>query len=72
MNRIDGPEKVQGLARYAFEHPVEHPVYLYPVQSTIATGRISAIDTVAACAEPGVLAVLTHDNAPRLAQVDER
>ncbi|RKR87208.1 xanthine dehydrogenase YagR molybdenum-binding subunit [Micromonospora pisi] len=70
MDRIDGPDKVQGLARYAFEHPVEAPLYLYPVQSTIATGRISAIDTVAACAEPGVHAVLTHDNAPRLAKVE--
>jgi xanthine dehydrogenase YagR molybdenum-binding subunit len=70
MDRIDGPDKAQGLARYAFEYPVDQPVYLYPVQSSIATGRISAIDTVAACAEPGVLAVLTHDNAPRLAQVE--
>ncbi|MFK3982102.1 xanthine dehydrogenase family protein molybdopterin-binding subunit [Micromonospora sp. NPDC050397] len=70
MNRIDGPEKVRGMARYAFEHPVEAPLYLYPVQSTVATGRITSIDTVAACAEPGVLAVLTHLNAPRLARVD--
>ncbi|MFI6757821.1 xanthine dehydrogenase family protein molybdopterin-binding subunit [Micromonospora sp. NPDC050417] len=70
MDRIDGPDKVQGLARYAFEHPVDAPLYLYPVQSTIATGRISAVDTVAACAEPGVATVLTHDNAPRLVKVD--
>ncbi|MGW4467659.1 xanthine dehydrogenase family protein molybdopterin-binding subunit [Micromonospora sp. NPDC004704] len=70
MSRIDGPDKVRGLARYAFEHPVEAPLYLYPVQSTIATGRITAIDTVAACAEPGVVAVLTHDNAPRLDKVE--
>jgi xanthine dehydrogenase YagR molybdenum-binding subunit len=69
MDRLDGPDKAQGRARYAYEYPVDHPVYLYPVQSTIATGRISSIDTVAACAEPGVLAVLTHDNAPRLPEV---
>ncbi len=70
MERLDGPDKVRGEARYAFEHPVERPVYLYPVQSTVATGRITAIDTTAASAEPGVVAVLTHDNAPRLAATD--
>jgi xanthine dehydrogenase YagR molybdenum-binding subunit len=67
VNRIDGPEKVQGTATYAFEWPLDNPAYLYPLQATIATGRITGIDTSAAAAEPGVLAVLTHDNAPRLA-----
>jgi xanthine dehydrogenase YagR molybdenum-binding subunit len=36
------------------------------VTSTIASGRISAIDSAAAEKMPGVLAVLTHRNAPRL------
>ncbi len=37
------------------------------VQATIATGRITGIDDTAAAAESGVLAVLTHRNAPRVA-----
>jgi xanthine dehydrogenase YagR molybdenum-binding subunit len=71
LDRLDGPAKVQGIASYAFEHPVDHPAYLHPVQATIATGQITGIDTAAAAAVPGVLAVLTHRNAPRLAATDD-
>jgi xanthine dehydrogenase YagR molybdenum-binding subunit len=70
-DRVDGPDKVRGTARYAFDQPVDHPAYLYPVQATIAAGRITGIDTSAAEAEPGVLAVLTHENAPKLAWTDD-
>src|SRR5260370_21946793 len=67
LSRLDGPQKVTGTARYAFEQPVEpRPAYLFPVQATIANGRITSIDTSAATAEPGVLAILTHENAPKL------
>src|SRR5204863_3017948 len=34
---------------------------------TVASGRIAAIDSSAAARAPGVVAVLTHRNAPRLA-----
>lgn len=71
MDRVDGPLKVTGAARYAFEQPADHPAYLYPLQATIAAGRITAVDTSAAEAEPGVLAVLTHQNAPRLASTGD-
>jgi xanthine dehydrogenase YagR molybdenum-binding subunit len=70
-DRVDGPQKVKGSARYAFEQPVDRPAFLYPLQATIAAGRITRIDTTAATAEPGVLAVLTHDNAPNLAWTDD-
>lgn len=46
---------------------MDRPAYLYPLQATIAAGRITGIDTGAAEAEPGVLAVLTYHNAPELA-----
>lgn len=72
LDRLDGPAKVRGAARYAFEHPVDRPAYLYPMQAAIATGRIGRIDTSAAVAEPGVLAVLTHENAPKLASTEDR
>jgi xanthine dehydrogenase YagR molybdenum-binding subunit len=38
------------------------------VQSTVAAGRIVGIDTAAAEAAPGAVAVITHLNAPRLRQ----
>jgi xanthine dehydrogenase YagR molybdenum-binding subunit len=71
VNRIDGPDKVKGAATYAFEWRVERPAYLYPLQASIATGRLTGIDAAMAAAEPGVLAVLTHQNAPRLASTDD-
>src|SRR4029077_688440 len=67
VDRLDGPLKVRGAATYAFEWPVEHPAYLFPLQATIAAGRITAVDAAAAAAQTGVLAVLTHENAPTLA-----
>lgn len=66
LRRVDGVLKVTGTATYAFEWPVEHPAYLHPLQATIAAGRITGVDTAAAEAEPGVLAVLTHLTAPPL------
>jgi xanthine dehydrogenase YagR molybdenum-binding subunit len=71
LDRIDGPLKVTGAAKYAFEYPAENAAYLHLVQSTIAKGRIAAIDAGAARALPGVIAVLTHENAPRIEVSDE-
>lgn len=67
LDRIDGPQKVEGIATYAFDWPVDRPTYLYPLQSEITAGRITGVDAAAAEAEAGVLAVLTHRNAPKLA-----
>src|SRR5690348_17383641 len=67
LNRIDGVQKVTGAAKYAYEYPVAGVSYVVPVQSTIAKGRIVSLDARAARALPGVLAVLWHENAPRLA-----
>ena len=66
LDRIDGPKKVTGTATYAFEHAVDEVTYAFPVQSTIAKGRIVSFDTSAAQAIPGVITILTHENAPRL------
>src|SRR5437660_1820161 len=72
LNRIDGVQKVTGAATYAYEYPVEGVTYVFSVQSTIARGRISSIETSAARALPGVIAVLTHENAPRIAPLDDQ
>ncbi|MGW7695271.1 xanthine dehydrogenase family protein molybdopterin-binding subunit [Streptomyces asiaticus] len=71
MDRIDGVQKVTGTATYAYEWPLDRPVYLYPLQSTIAAGRVTGVDSALAEAEPGVLAVLSHLNAPTLTRPDD-
>ncbi len=67
VTRIDGPAKVTGTAPYAYEHDVEAPLYLHPVQATIARGRITAMYTSAAQAIDGVVDVITVFDAPTLA-----
>lgn len=37
--RAEGADKVRGRVPYAYEHPVEDPLYLFPVQAEIARGR---------------------------------
>jgi xanthine dehydrogenase YagR molybdenum-binding subunit len=71
LDRIDGPQKVRGAAPYAYEHRVEYPLYLYPLQSDIARGRVASVDASAAEALPGVVIVITHENAPRLADTSD-
>jgi xanthine dehydrogenase YagR molybdenum-binding subunit len=65
--RVDGPAKVTGAARYAAEFAPDGLVHAVVVQSTVPAGRIAAVDTQYALRMPGVLAVFTHENAPRLA-----
>ncbi|HEX5299673.1 MAG TPA: molybdopterin cofactor-binding domain-containing protein, partial [Streptosporangiaceae bacterium] len=64
--RVDGPDKVTGRARYAFEQPAEGAAYVWAVPAAIARGTIRSVDASQALALPGVLAVITPDNAPRL------
>src|SRR5258706_6932024 len=66
IDRVDGRRKVTGKAIYAAEFRPQGLVHAVAVQSTVARGRITSIDTRAAEASPGVLAVLTHENAPPL------
>ncbi|WP_210651610.1 xanthine dehydrogenase family protein molybdopterin-binding subunit [Nocardioides sp. SYSU D00065] len=74
LDRVDGPEKVTGLAAYAVEHGADEgvsaPLSVWLVTSTIAKGRVSRVDPSRALAHPGVTAVLDHTNAPRLEQTD--
>ncbi|MEE1811180.1 xanthine dehydrogenase family protein molybdopterin-binding subunit [Streptomyces sp. BE133] len=69
--RREGRDKVTGTARYAAEHTPPGCLYGWPVPATIARGRVSAVHTDEALALPGVHAVLSHDNAPRLKQPDD-
>ena len=60
--RVDSVAKVTGAAAYGADHPVDRVAWAYLVTSTIATGRVTAIDEAATRAVPGVLEVLTHAN----------
>ncbi len=66
-NRVDGQAKVTGTATYAAEFTTPDLAHGYIVGSAIARGRITAIDTAAAEAVPGVIRVFTHENRPKTA-----
>ncbi|KIQ25697.1 dehydrogenase [Variovorax paradoxus] len=66
VSRLDGPLKVQGQARFAAEFPMEDMLYAALVYSTVPRGRIATLDTAAAQSAPGVVLVMTHENAPRM------
>lgn len=67
IDRVDGRLKVTGTATYSAEHKLPRLAHAVMVQSTIPKGRIAAIDSAAVSGMPGVIAVMTHQNAPRLA-----
>jgi xanthine dehydrogenase YagR molybdenum-binding subunit len=66
ISRVDGRQKVTGSATYAAEFDAPGQAHAAVVRSTIAKGRVASIDTALAEKAPGVLAVLTHRNAPTL------
>ncbi len=66
LPRADGHLKVTGTATYTAEWPVPDLTYGAAVDSGIARGTIRHLDLAAARAAPGVLAIITSENAPRL------
>src|SRR2546426_3571852 len=66
LSRFDGRLKVTGAARYTADISIQGAVHASIVSSSIAHGRTTAIDTTAAEKAPGVLAVFTHRNMPRM------
>jgi xanthine dehydrogenase YagR molybdenum-binding subunit len=71
MARLEGRAKVTGEARYAGEIPLPELAFGWVVPARIARGRITSIDVDPVLAMPGVLAVLHHGNAPRLADAGD-
>jgi xanthine dehydrogenase YagR molybdenum-binding subunit len=67
-DRIDGPLKVTGGARYAYEQHdvVRNQAYGYVLGSGIAKGRISHLDAEPARKASGVVAVVTAKEAGKL------
>ncbi|HXH15743.1 MAG TPA: aldehyde oxidoreductase molybdenum-binding subunit PaoC [Sphingomonas sp.] len=70
IDRVDGKLKTTGTAHYAYERNDVAPnaAYGYIVGSAIAKGRIESIDVADAKAAPGVLAVVTYQNAGTVAK----
>jgi xanthine dehydrogenase YagR molybdenum-binding subunit len=66
ISRADGWLKVTGRARYTADIRVEGATHAAIIHSTIAKGRTLAIDTSAAAKAPGVLAIFTYLNMPRM------
>ncbi|WLQ32127.1 xanthine dehydrogenase family protein molybdopterin-binding subunit [Streptomyces castrisilvae] len=69
--RREGRDKVTGAARYAAERGLPGCLYAWPVPAAVPAGRVTAVRTVDALAQPGVHSVLTHDNAPRIQEPDD-
>lgn len=70
VSRVDGRAKVTGQARYAAEHRAGDMVFGVVVSSTIAKGRVAALDLDAAHAVPGVVKILSHLNRPKMRKLD--
>jgi xanthine dehydrogenase YagR molybdenum-binding subunit len=64
--RIDGPLKVSGVAPYAADLHFSGLLYGVPVEATIASGRVTNLDTAAAEKLPGVRAILHRQNIGRI------
>ena len=67
VTRVEGRAKVTGATRYSAEVAYPDIAHLAIVGATIPSGRIVAIDTQDALMAEGVLAVLTHQEMPRIA-----
>src|SRR5215213_6713551 len=69
-DRVDGKAKVTGAAKFSAEFDLPGLTYGVLVASTISKGTINSIDTKAAEKAPGVLAVITHLNSPKVPGYD--
>jgi xanthine dehydrogenase YagR molybdenum-binding subunit len=71
VERIEGREKVEGEAKYAYEYEAENVAYVIGVASRIVKGEVRDVGVDEALRLPGVLAVLWHGNAPKLRELDD-
>jgi xanthine dehydrogenase YagR molybdenum-binding subunit len=69
LTRLDGPDKVTGRASYTADTPLDAVVHAAIVPATRPTATITALDVAEAAAAPGVIAIFTHENTPKLGPV---
>ncbi len=67
-DRIEGPLKTTGTAPYAYEYheEIRNPAYGFILGSAIGNGRIRSMNLADAKAAPGVLAIVTAQEAGKL------
>ena len=66
--RVDGPQKVTGVAQYTSDFHFPGMLYAVPVEATIANGRVIKLDTAAAEKMPGVRAILHRENIGKISR----
>src|SRR5208283_2438335 len=64
--RVDGPQKVTGVAQYTSDFHFPGMLYAVPVGATIAKGRIAKLDAAIAGKMPGVVAILHRGNIGKI------
>jgi carbon-monoxide dehydrogenase large subunit/6-hydroxypseudooxynicotine dehydrogenase subunit gamma len=72
VERLEDPPLVTGRGRYAADISFPHQLHMRIVRSNHAHGKIVAVDTCAAKALPGVVAVWTAADIPEVPPVDFR
>jgi xanthine dehydrogenase YagR molybdenum-binding subunit len=66
LSRVEGPEKVTGRARYAYDVRLPGQIYARVLRSPLPHARIRALETARARALHGVRAVLSAAEAPAI------
>ncbi len=69
LNRVDGKLKVTGNVKYTSDLTFENMVYGVLIDSAIAHGKITSIDTTNAKSIAGVLEIITYQNIPKVSQI---
>ena len=64
--RVDGPLKVSGAAMYASDFHFPGMLYAVPVEATIASGKVTKLDTATAEKMPGVRAIFHRENIGKI------
>ena len=72
VTRQDAKLKVTGAAKYAAEFALPNMAYAVLVTSPVGRGTITSIDTSEARAATGVLAVISHEDKPKLRALDPK
>src|SRR5205085_7345438 len=65
LTRVDGKLKVIGAAKFSAEFDRPQLAYGALIQSTHANGRVSRIDLSSVKSAPGVITIITRENAPQ-------
>ncbi|EHK54082.1 xanthine dehydrogenase family protein molybdopterin-binding subunit [Allomesorhizobium alhagi] len=72
LTRVDGHTKVTGKARYAADFNQPGQLYAVLVSATVGLGRVTGIESAGVERMPGVVALITHRNALKLAYLPHK